>query len=61
MRSKEDALDYRYMPDPDLPTLELTHQMREELLMIPSLSPYRCIAQLKDQYHFSKEYINTLL
>jgi aspartyl-tRNA(Asn)/glutamyl-tRNA(Gln) amidotransferase subunit B len=61
MRSKEDALDYRYMPEPDLPSLAITHQMREELALIPTLSPYICITDLKEKYQFSKEYINTLI
>ena len=30
LRSKEDAMDYRYFPDPDLPPLILTHEYIEE-------------------------------
>jgi aspartyl-tRNA(Asn)/glutamyl-tRNA(Gln) amidotransferase subunit B len=55
MRSKEDAQDYRYFPDPDLPPLvvasewiervrasmpELPEAMRERLMSEHSLSPY---------------------
>ena len=31
MRSKEDALDYRYFPDPDLPQLALTQEFVDEI------------------------------
>jgi aspartyl-tRNA(Asn)/glutamyl-tRNA(Gln) amidotransferase subunit B len=61
MRSKEDALDYRYMPEPDLPTLEITQQMRDELDSLHISTPYSVITLLKQNYQFSKEYINTLL
>ena len=31
MRSKEDAMDYRYMPDPDLPSVVLTKEYIEHI------------------------------
>jgi aspartyl-tRNA(Asn)/glutamyl-tRNA(Gln) amidotransferase subunit B len=38
MRSKEDAHDYRYFPDPDLMPLELTHDFIDEIQKsLPSL------------------------
>ena len=38
MRSKEDAHDYRYFPDPDLLPLEVTDEFIEKLkLDIPEL------------------------
>lgn len=61
MRSKEDALDYRYMPEPDLPPLHMSHQMRSELEGFSLLDPYSLTKDLKTQHQFSKEYINSLL
>ena len=45
MRSKEEALDYRYFPDPDLPTLRMDMAMvEEERLAMPEL-PERRVAR----------------
>jgi aspartyl-tRNA(Asn)/glutamyl-tRNA(Gln) amidotransferase subunit B len=42
MRSKEDAMDYRYFPDPDLLPLEITPEWIEEIRsLLPELSPQR--------------------
>jgi len=38
MRSKEEAMDYRYFPDPDLPPLEITEEfVREVQVTLPEL------------------------
>lgn len=40
-RSKEDAQDYRYMPDPDIPPVRLTDEYIEKVqATVPSLPPY---------------------
>jgi aspartyl-tRNA(Asn)/glutamyl-tRNA(Gln) amidotransferase subunit B len=61
MRSKEDAMDYRFMPEPDLPTLHLeAHRIdarHAELLELP----FQTIDRYKRDYQFHKEYINGLL
>jgi aspartyl-tRNA(Asn)/glutamyl-tRNA(Gln) amidotransferase subunit B len=50
MRSKEDALDYRYFPEPDLPPLVLDEKKLEELNNLTLEIPYTIIKQLKEQY-----------
>lgn len=37
MRSKEDSAEYRYFPDPDLLTVEISNEMLEEAKKIPEL------------------------
>jgi aspartyl-tRNA(Asn)/glutamyl-tRNA(Gln) amidotransferase subunit B len=49
MRSKEDAMDYRYFPDPDLPPLiiseELIEQIRKTLPELPDAKKDRYISE----------------
>ncbi len=61
MRSKENAMDYRYMPEPDLPPLHLAlHEI--DLCKTPAIIiPSERIAHYKDNYQFNKEYINGLM
>ena len=59
MRSKENALDYRYFPEPDMPMLDL-----EKLQIGASESvviPFSIVKKLKEEYGFHKEYINALI
>jgi aspartyl-tRNA(Asn)/glutamyl-tRNA(Gln) amidotransferase subunit B len=61
MRSKEDALDYRYFPEPDLPPLELTDafiQEQKETLVETSFSKAK---RYKNEYQFSKEFITPII
>ena len=50
MRSKENALDYRYFPDPDLPPLDLTDEyienIRKNLPELPEAKRLRFIQEL---------------
>jgi aspartyl-tRNA(Asn)/glutamyl-tRNA(Gln) amidotransferase subunit B len=61
MRSKEDALDYRYFPETDLPDLyiddELLQKVKERELTIP----FDHIRKMKEEYGFNKEFINTMI
>lgn len=50
MRSKEDALDYRYCPEPDLPNLVLDTQLLEELKIAELIIPSQKIAQMKSEF-----------
>lgn len=61
MRSKEDAMDYRFMPEPDLPPLVLDgHQVDELRTQLQEL-PVTTVTRYRQEYGFNKEYINGLL
>ncbi len=49
-RSKEEAHDYRYFPEPDLPPLDIAPEWVEEIrARLPELAPERC-ARLREEY-----------
>ena len=53
LRSKEDAHDYRYFPDPDLPPVVLSKQKVEEIrASLPAL-PWTIKEELKSKYQLS--------
>jgi aspartyl-tRNA(Asn)/glutamyl-tRNA(Gln) amidotransferase subunit B len=54
MRTKEDAMDYRYFPDPDLPPLVVTDEMLARIKStMPELPEARC-ARFVSQYALSE-------
>lgn len=54
MRSKEDAHDYRYFPDPDIPPIIFTEEELEEIKRsIPEL-PEQRVARYVDEYGIKK-------
>ncbi|MBU0626790.1 hypothetical protein KKG31_01385 [Patescibacteria group bacterium] len=61
MRSKEDALDYRYFPEPDLPPLVISNEMMKWLDSQALEISHDIIKNMKEEYGFSKEYINALI
>lgn len=61
MRSKEDALDYRYFPEPDMPTLQINDEILKNLDNEKLIIPHNIIKKLKQEYWFHKEYINALI
>ena len=61
MRSKEDAHDYRYFPDPDLLPVELSNEFIEDLkAQLPEL-PQQKLARFIDQYGLSEADATTLI
>lgn len=61
MRSKEDALDYRYFPEPDLPDLVLDQELLQEAEQAQLLIPADKIRKMKSEFWFHKEFINALI
>ncbi len=61
MRSKEDALDYRYFPEPDLPPLTITREILDAVDAAPLLLPSVFIMRCRQEFGFNKEYINALI
>lgn len=61
MRSKENALDYRYFPEPDMPKLVLSDDILQWLDKQKLEIPYNIIKKFKQEYGFNKEYINALI
>lgn len=61
MRSKEDALDYRYFPEPDLPPLYLEQSLLDQVAGTPLIIPFQEIKKMKTDYGFHKEFINALI
>jgi aspartyl-tRNA(Asn)/glutamyl-tRNA(Gln) amidotransferase subunit B len=61
MRSKEDALDYRYFPEPDLPPLLLDEAILDDMQDAELIIPADFIEVYTQTYGFHKEYINVLI
>jgi aspartyl-tRNA(Asn)/glutamyl-tRNA(Gln) amidotransferase subunit B len=61
MRSKADALDYRYFPEPDLPALHIDASFIDAASNNLVGSTYTKMKRYKDEYSFNKEFINGLI
>jgi aspartyl-tRNA(Asn)/glutamyl-tRNA(Gln) amidotransferase subunit B len=61
MRSKEDALDYRYQPEPDLLPLALTDDQYADLAQRQNIDLTKILTKLTQTYGFHKEYTNVLI
>lgn len=61
MRSKEDAMDYRYMPEPDLPALDVSEALIADIRTLWVCNVTNLITTYKKEYWFNKEYINALI
>jgi len=55
MRSKEDAMDYRYFPDPDLPPLEVSEQWISEIGKTLTELPGKYRKRFVEEYEFTNE------
>ncbi|HMT01220.1 MAG TPA: Asp-tRNA(Asn)/Glu-tRNA(Gln) amidotransferase subunit GatB [Candidatus Absconditabacterales bacterium] len=61
MRSKEDALDYRYFPEPDLPRKIIPESMIFEQNKNVKESGFEIIERYTKNYQFNKEFVNGLI
>lgn len=61
MRSKEEAFDYRYFPEPDLPLIKVDDKILSEVKEQLVEHSYLKIKRYKEEYQFNKEYINALI
>ncbi len=60
MRTKEEELDYRYFPEPDLPPVKLEDETLEKIQSQLKSSSFERIKRYKQEYNFNKEYINAV-
>lgn len=60
MRSKEEALDYRYFPEPDLPLFNASNAFITEIKETPIELPHQRIKRLIAQYHIAEDDARTL-
>ena len=61
MRSKENSVDYRYFPEPDLPALVYDKEIEEMSNSLIGESIGSKIQRYRNEYGFNKEYINGIL
>ncbi len=61
MRSKENATDYRFMPEPDLPVVRLELHHVDQIRLHCKELPVRTIERFKRDYGFHKEFINGVM
>lgn len=60
LRSKEDAHDYRYFPEPDLPPVQLSQAFIDQIKKDMPPLPWALQARLKNEYELSDYDINLL-
>ncbi len=61
MRSKENANDYRYFPEPDLPALKLSNEMIEQVLSNMPELPDKKIQRFKKEYDIGDDDLDFLV
>lgn len=60
LRKKESAEDYRYIPDPDLPPLEIDKTLDSRLKTVKPETPQEMRARFKEKYKVSEKYAKVL-
>jgi len=60
-RSKEEAKDYRYFPEPDLPPVELTDEEIKKLKNSLPILPVERRKKYKDEFSLKNQYIEVLI
>jgi aspartyl-tRNA(Asn)/glutamyl-tRNA(Gln) amidotransferase subunit B len=60
MRSKEDAMDYRYFPDPDLLPLEISDLWKEEVAAVMPLLPEEVRTRFENEYDLPEKQARVL-
>jgi len=61
IRTKEDAHDYRYFPEPDLPPLKVSNELIEEIKNTMPELPNQIRSDLSEKYKLNKDQIDYLL
>lgn len=60
MRTKEDADDYRFIPDPDLPPIKIQSNQLEEVAESMPEAPHHKVNRFMEQYKIDEETAKTL-
>ena len=60
MRTKEDADDYRFIPDPDLPPIKIQSNQLEEVAESMPEAPHHKVSRFMEQYKIDEETAKTL-
>ncbi len=55
MRKKEDADDYRFIPDPDLPPMKITDEKINEILEVMPEAPHNKVKRFVEEYGIDEE------
>ena len=61
MRTKEDAHDYRYFPDPDLPPLQIPENMNTEIAKLMPQLPQELLKVYTSKYGVSENHAKIIL
>ena len=60
MRKKEDADDYRFIPDPDLPPMKITDEQINKILEVMPEAPHNKVKRFVEEYGIDEEYAKVL-